>query len=356
MKDMMNAVVMESAGKFGLKSVPVPKPGYKEVLVEIRAVSICGSDPKVFNGGYQSIGWPPAFPFIPGHEFSGVVAALGEGVTEFAVGDRVAGEAHNGCGTCENCKSGRYNLCLNYGKSAAGHRHYGFTWQGAYADFNAYSVKALAKIPDNVTFNEASLCDTAGTSLQAIRLTGIVPGGYSLIIGPGPIGIIIMQIAKAMGSKTIMVGRKERLQLAGKLGADYLVNYEDCGDIVGRVREITGGIGADQSFECSGSGDAMKQCIFSVRKNGQVAFVALTTADEFPIPVKTTVMNQITIHGSRANPNCSRAVLDMMATGSLNIKDMITHTFPLQQFDMALKTFVERLGGAMKVVVNPNTE
>ena len=73
----MNAIVMESAGNFGLKSIPVPKPGYKEVLVEIKAVSICGSDPKVFNGGYQSIGWPPAFPFIPGHEFSGVIAALG---------------------------------------------------------------------------------------------------------------------------------------------------------------------------------------------------------------------------------------------------------------------------------------
>lgn len=354
MNNMMNAIVMESAGIFGMQRVPVPQPGYKEVLVRIRAVSICGSDPKVFNGGYQSIGWPPAFPFIPGHEFSGEVAELGEGVTEFAVGDRVAGEAHSGCGTCENCKAGDYNLCLNYGKPDTGHRHYGFTWQGAYADYNAYSVKALTKLPENVSFDEASLNDTAGTSLQAIRLTGIVPGGFSVIIGPGPIGIFVMQIAKSMGSKTIMVGRRERLELSGRLGADYLIDYEDCGDIVGRVREITGGAGADQAFECAGSDDAMKQSVLCVRKNGHVAFVALPTTDEHPIPVKTAVMNQITLHGSRANPHCSQTVLKMLAAGTINAKDMITHTFPLQQFDLAMKTFVERIDGAMKVVVHPN--
>lgn len=351
---MMNAIVMKAAGAFGLQTVQVPKPKYKEVLVQIKAVSICGSDPKVFNGAYESIHWPPAYPFIPGHEFSGVVKELGEGVTEFKVGDRVAGEAHNGCGTCDNCKSGLYNLCQNYGRNETGHRHYGFTYQGAYADYNAYNVKALAKIPDNVTFEEASLCDTAGTSLQAIRLTGMIPGGCSLIIGPGPIGIFTMQIAKAMGSKTIMVGRGERLQLAGKLGADYLLNYEDCDNIVARVRELTKGNGVDQAFECAGSDAAMVQSVLCTRKNGQVAFVALPTTDEHLIPVKTIVMNQITLHGSRANPNCSKEVLELMSSGIINAKDMITHTFPLPQFDVALKTFVERLDGAMKVVVKPN--
>lgn len=353
MSKQMNAVVMTAAAKYGVQAVQVPEPGYKEVLVQIKAVSICGSDPKVFSGGYETIGWPPAYPFIPGHEFSGVVAALGEGVSEFQVGDRVAGEAHCGCGACDNCKRGLYNLCLSYGKPQAGHRHYGFTYQGAYAEYNAYNVKALAKLPDAVSFEEGSLADTAGTALQAVRLTGVVPGGYSLVIGPGPIGIFAMQIAKAMGSKTIMVGRGARLALAGKLGADFLVNYESCDDIVGQVREITGGLGVDQAYECAGSDAAMKQCVLAAKKNGQVALVALPTTDDHPIPTKTLVMNQIHLHGSRANPNCSKEVLELMERGAINARDMITHTLPLEQFERAMEIFTKRLDGAMKVVVCP---
>lgn len=354
MEKTMNAIVMHGANDYGYESVEVPSPERGEVLVKIKAISICGSDPKVFNGGYASINWPPSFPFTPGHEFAGEVVELGEGVTGFAVGERVAGEAHCGCSVCENCRKGMYNLCLNYGKPEAGHRHYGFTYRGAYADYNAYNVNALTKIPDNVSYDEASLTDTAGTALQAIRLTGVVPGGYSLIIGPGPIGIFAMELAKAMGSKTIMVGRKARLELAGKLGADYLVDYEKVDDIVGEVRRITGGIGVDQAYECAGTDAAMSQCVLSTRKNGHVAFVALPTVDEHPVPIKTMVMNQIHLHGSRANPNCAKEVLELMSSGKINVKDMITHVLPLSDFDNAMKTFVNRLDGAMKVVVKPH--
>lgn len=351
---MMNAIVMTGANEYGYQAVETPQPKAGEALVRVKAVSICGSDPKVLNGGYLSIGWPPRFPFIPGHEFAGVVTELGEGVTKFAVGDRVAGEAHCGCGVCENCMDGSYNLCLNYGQPAAGHRHYGFTYQGAYADYNAYNVKALAKLPGNVSFEEASLADTAGTALQAVRLTGIVPGGYTLVIGPGPIGIFAMQLARIMGSKTIMVGRKERLALAGKMDADYLINYEECDDIAARVKELTGGLGVHQAFECAGSDVAMAQCVYACRKNGKVALVALPTTDMHPLPTKTMVMNQIAVFGSRANPNCTGDVLELMSSGQLNAKDMITHTFPLKEFDAALKIFVERVDGAMKVVVLPD--
>jgi len=349
----MNAIVMRGPNDFSFQAVETPKPKAGEILVQIKAVSICGSDPKLLSGGYMSINWPPAFPFIPGHEFSGIVTEIGEGVNKFAVGDRVAGEAHCGCGSCNNCMAGNYNLCMNYGNTAAGHRHYGFTYQGAYAEYNAYNVKALNLLPDNVSFEEASLADTAGTALQAIRQTGIVPGGFTVVIGPGPIGIFCMQIAKSMGSRTIMVGRGARLELAGKLGADYTVNYENCDDIVSRVREITDGIGAHQAFECAGSGAAIEQCVRSVRKNGRVALVSLPTDDLHSVPTKTMVMNQISLFGSRANPNCTKDVLDMMACGAINSRDLISHVFPLSDFPTALKTFVERIDGAMKVVVRP---
>ncbi|MDA8126357.1 MAG: zinc-binding dehydrogenase, partial [Deltaproteobacteria bacterium] len=331
MSDKMKAVVMRGPNQYGVEQVDIPRPGCKEVLVGIKAVAICGSDPKVFSGGYLNIHWPPAFPFIPGHEFAGEVVALGEGVTEFNPGDRVAGEAHCGCGTCANCKAGHYNLCLNYGKAVVGHRHYGFTSQGAYAQYNAYHVKALTLLPDNISFEEGSLVDTAGTAYQAIRLAGITPGGYSVTFGPGPIGIFTMQIAKSMGSRTIMVGRRERLQAARRLGADHVVDYEGGKDVVAVVREITGGIGADEVFECAGTQEAVIQSVRCAKKNGHVAFVALPTTDEMRIPVKTMVMNQIAVHGSRANPNCSAKVLELMAGGRINAKEMITHRFAIDE-------------------------
>lgn len=353
MNEKMKAVVMRGPGEFGIEKVPIPAPAPGEVLVRVKAVAICGSDPKVFSGDYLEIGWPPAFPFTPGHEFSGEVVALGEGVTGFEIGDRIAGEAHCGCGVCDNCKRGLYNLCLNYGNVAAGHRHYGFTYRGAYAEYNAYNTRAISKLPDNVSYEEASLADTAGTSLQAVRLAGIVPGGYSVIIGPGPIGIFVMQIAKAMGSKTIMVGRKARLEMAAEMGADYTINYEECDDIVARVKELTGGYGAHQAFECAGSAKAMEQCIKSVRKNGNVAFVSLPATDGHSLPTKTLVMNQIHLHGSRANPNCLDDVLSMMSAGMIDAKTMITHSFPLDEIKTAMDVFVNRKDGAMKVVVVP---
>ncbi len=353
MRGKMHAIVMRGPGAFAMEEVPTPRPGYKEALVRVRAVAICGSDPKIFAGDYRNINWPPGYPFIAGHEFAGEVVELGEGVTELRVGDRVAGEAHCGCGSCGNCKRGWYNLCLQYGRIEAGHRHYGFTCQGAYAEFNAYNVRALTRMPGAVSYEEGALADTAGTALHATRLTGITPGGYTLVIGPGPIGIFAMQLAKAMGSKTIMVGRRERLGMARNMGVDHAVDYEECGDVVARVREITGGLGVDEAFECAGSDAAMAQCIKSVRKNGNVAFVSLPAVDERPLPTKTLVMNQIRLHGSRANPNCNREVLELMADSRLNAGGMVTHRFPLERFAEALDTFVKRRDGAMKVVVSP---
>lgn len=353
MSNMMKAVVMRGANDYGVEMVEIPKPKQNEVLVRVKAVAICGSDPKIFNGGFLKANWPPYFPFTPGHEFAGEVVALGEGVTGLSVGDRVAGEAHCGCGVCENCRKGLYNLCLNYGNIEAGHRHYGFTTPGAYAQYNVYNVKALTKMPDNVSFEEGSMVDTGGTALQAIRLTGITPGGYSVVFGPGPVGLFVMKVAKAMGSNTIVVGRRERLQFAKGAGANHIIDTESGEDIVAKIKEITGGIGADEVFETAGTQEAMLQSVRSARKNGKVAILSLPVQDEYLLPVKTMVMNQIAVFGSRANPSCSKDVLSLISEGRLDVKDMITHTFAIDDFQKAMDTFINRIDGALKVVITP---
>jgi L-iditol 2-dehydrogenase len=152
----MKALVLTAPGKFEIQEVPEPAPGPFEVLCAVGAVAICGTDPEVVKGSMAGY-WPPAYPFIPGHEWAGQVVALGENSGHFLkIGDRVAGEAWKGCGHCANCVAGHYNRCLNYGKLETGIRHYGFQFRGAYAQYNIYSVKAVHKMKDSVSFREVT--------------------------------------------------------------------------------------------------------------------------------------------------------------------------------------------------------
>jgi len=272
-------------------ALPVPKPGPGEALCRIGSVAICGSDAKMIHGHYRDVHWPPFFPFVMGHEWAGEVVAIGEGVTEVSVGDRVAGEAHSGCGKCKNCLSGHYTVCLNYGKDGhdggadKGHRHYGFFWQGANAEYNAYKVQSLHKFADHLSFDEAALCDTAGVAMHGIDLIGITPGGTTVVFGPGPIGLCAMQIAKGMGAgRTIMIGRGAKLEIARELGADVCIDFER-EDPVARVLELTGGVGCDEVIECSGADDSPKKACELVKKTGSVVLTANYREDLSQIPL-----------------------------------------------------------------------
>lgn len=359
--ETMKAMVLKAYGQLALVDLPVPKPGKDEVLCRIKAVAICGSDPKMIHGHYANVNWPPYFPFVMGHEWSGEVVALGEGVTEFKVGDRVAGEAHKGCGSCDNCKQGHYTICLNYGKDGVdgrldkNHRHYGFHYQGANAEYNAYNVQAIARIPDNVSYEVAALCDTAGVAMHGIDLVGITPGGVTVVYGPGPIGLCAMRIAKAMGAGTVvMVGRRHKLLEAKDMGADIIIDFEQ-EDPVKRILEITGGKGADEVLECSGAADAPYNSVNSVKKGGSIALIANYRDDLGlkAIPWNKVVFNEILIKGSKANPNVSKTVLTYFSNGAIDGERIVTHTFPLAEYEKALDIFENKKENALKVVIKP---
>lgn len=353
--EKMTACVLTRPGEFEIQNdIPVPQPGQDEVLCKVQAVAICGSDPEIFRGDLAG-SWPPAYPFIAGHEWSGEVVATGPGVVEFKVGDRVAGEAHKGCGYCENCKQGRYTLCLNYGNPTTGHRHYGFTTFGAYCQYQVFSIKSVNHLPANVSFEEGSLCDTASVALHGVDLVGEVNGSTCVVIGPGPIGLCAMRLAQALGSvRVIMVGRGSRLEAAKRLGADDIVNITEV-DPVAAVRELTGGLGVHYVFECTGAPGTLDQAIRMLRKGGGVSLIGVAKDGAMEsVPYKYITHNEIAIYGSRANPNTSRRVLDLISSGKLNVRDFITHRFPLVSFREALDTFVQRKGNAVKVVILPN--
>lgn len=357
----MKAMALTAYNQVSLVEIPVPIPGRGEVLCRIRSVAICGSDPKMIHGGYANVNWPPYFPFVMGHEWAGEVVAVGPGVTQFRVGDRVAGEAHKGCGICDNCKKGNYSVCLNYGRDGhdgnadMGHRHYGFAWQGANAEYNVYHVAAIHPIPDNVSYDVAAMCDTAGVAMHGITLSGITPGGTVVVIGPGPIGLCALQIAKGLGAgRVMMIGRGSKLAFAGEMGADVLIDFEK-EDVVRRVLEETDGMGADEVLECSGANDSPMKACYMTRKTGKIVLTANYRDDQpsFQLPLNTIVFNELKILGSKANPNVSRAVLNCFSNGIINGEALITHRFPLKDYLKAVDLFENKRDNVIKVVINP---
>ena len=356
---MMRAMTLTAYDHLELAEVPVPVPGPGEVLCRIKSVAICGSDPKMIHGGYRFANWPPYYPFIMGHEWAGQIVKTGEGVTGFHVGDRVAGEAHAGCGTCENCKRGHYTVCLNYGKDGhdggtdLGHRHYGFYWQGANAEYNVYKTSALHRIPDGVSYDVAAMCDCAGVALHGVELAGVTPGGTSVVFGPGAIGLCAMMDCKALGSgRVIMIGRGAKLKKAEELGADVCIDFET-EDPVKRVLELTDGVGADEVMECSGAFDSPMKACQMVKKTGAIAMIATYHDNEVLIPANTVNFNEIKLVGAKANPNVSGKVLNFFSTGRIPGEKLISHTFPLEEYERAVNLFEHKKDGAIKVVIHP---
>lgn len=348
----MNAVVSYGKNDFCIAEVEIPVPTDDEVLCRIKSVAICGSDPGLFSGHYASMGWPPSYPFIFGHEWTGEVIKTGKRVTSLRPGDRVAGEAHSGCGICRNCREGNYNLCLNYGNLQKGHRHYGFLVNGAYAQYGVFTAKSCTKIPDNVSYDDAALCDSAGTALQAVRLADIRQGETVAVYGPGPIGNLAMQIARTKGAHVIVIGRGARLDACLADGADEVIDYEKH-EPLERLAELTGGMGADAVIECAGTDTAIYNSVMSARKNGRVVLVSMPKNKDLVMPVNTIVCNQIHVTGSRANPNCCPEILKLLAEGRIRTEHLITHRFPMTEMAEALDIFSKRKDGAVKVIVHP---
>jgi len=350
----MRALVLYGPNDVRLTEKEVPKPGPGEVLVKVAACGICGTDVKIITKGMPKM--PPYGQFTFGHEWAGTVVALGEGVDEVEIGDRVAIEAHKGCGRCENCLKGEYTACLNYGRLDKGHRASGMTVDGGFAEYAVQHVSSIYKIPDNISFNEATYVTTAGCALYAIdKSGGYIAGDTVLVIGPGPIGLSVVQGAKAVGAeKVILLGTKEdRLAKGKKLGADFAINVREVEDPVSVVRDLTGGIGVDKVFECAGTSESFEQGLKSAKK-GTVMVLVSFYKEPVTANLDYAVLNQIdllTVRGE-GNQNCKRA-LSLMAQGKIDAKPIMTHSFPLEEFHKGLDYFVNRKDGAMKVVINP---
>ena len=358
--ETMKAWILNNPGELTLSEKPTPVPGRAEVLVRIDAVAICATDLEIIHHGPPALiegGMPFNKRFTPGHEYMGTVAALGAGVDEYAIGDRVTVEIHAGCGQCKRCREGMYTSChnygLNYGDVNKGHRANGFTTDGGFAEYAVNHINTLIHINDDMSDEEATLVVTAGTAMYGLtELGGLVAGESVVVTGPGPIGLMAVAVAKALGaSPVILTGTREnRLKMGIELGADHVINARN-EDAVAAVRRLNGGKGVDYVVECSGAPNAVNEAAQMLNRGGRICLAAFPH-EPAAIDIASIVRNNIYLYGIRGEgKSATHRAEAFMRQKRFDATKIHTHTFPLSDLPTALRYARERIDDAIKVVV-----
>jgi 2-desacetyl-2-hydroxyethyl bacteriochlorophyllide A dehydrogenase len=358
--ETMRAWVLGDPDQLILTTKPVPVPKRAEVLVRIDAVAICATDLEIISHGPPAMiqgGLPHNKNFTPGHEYMGTVVALGQGVDEYQIGQRVTVEIHAGCGQCKRCRQGMYTSChnygLNYGDIDKGHRANGFTTDGGFAEFAVNNINTLVAISDEMSDEEATLVVTAGTAMYGLtELGGLVAGESVVVTGPGPIGLLGVAVAKALGAQPVILTgtRDNRLQIGRALGADFVVNAKN-EDPVEAVRRLNGGKGVDYVVECSGAPNAVNEAARMVNRGGRICLAAFPH-EPAQVDIAHLVRNNIYVFGIRGEGrSATHRAEAFMAQKRFDATRVHTHTFALEDLLMALRYARERVDDAIKVVV-----
>jgi L-iditol 2-dehydrogenase len=356
--DTMKARVLGDPGQLTLAQKVVPIPAKAEVLVRIDAIAICATDlENIYQGPPAMIGGGLPFNknWTPGHEYMGTVVALGPSVDEFDIGQRVAVEIHAGCGRCNRCRQGLYTSCLNYGAVEKGHRANGFTTDGGFCEYQINHVNTLVKIADEMSDEEATLVVTAGTAMYGLtELGGLIAGESVVVTGPGPIGLLAVGVAKALGADPVILTgtRENRLQIGKELGADHVINVRDQ-DVIERVKELNGGTGVDYVLECSGASNAVNAAIHMVNRGGKVCLAAFPH-ETVPVDIAHLVRNVIYLYGIRGEgKSATHRAEAFMRQKRFDATKIHTHTFALDDLPTALHYAKDRIDDAIKVVIKP---
>lgn len=359
--DTMRAWVLGDPGEMKLVDKQVPVPEKAEVLVRIDAVAICATDLEIIYHGPPALiqgGLPYNKNFTPGHEYMGTVVALGPGVDEYRIGQRVTVEIHAGCGQCKRCREGMYTSChnygMNYGDVDKGHRANGFTTDGGFGEYQVNNINTLVAIPDDMSDEEATLVVTAGTAMYGLtELGGLVAGESVVVTGPGPIGLLGVAVAKAMGAQPVILTgtRDNRLQIGKELGADHVINIRKVNDVVQAVKDLNGGKGVDYVVECSAAPNAVNDAIRMVNRGGKVCLAAFPHG-EASVDIAHIVRNNIYVYGIRGEgKSATHRAEAFMKQKRFDATKIHTHTFALEDLPTAIRYAKDRVEDAIKVVV-----
>lgn len=336
----MLALQIPEIGKLDLVQAKKPEARPHTLLLRVAASGICGTDPHILHGLY-----PANLPLIPGHEYSGVVEAAGDGVDGFAVGDHVAVDPNILCGVCEFCRRGKVHLCKNL-------TALGVNIPGGFAEYCVVPVSQAFKIPKSLPLAHAALAEPVACCLRGVDLAGITSGDRVVIFGAGPMGAIILQLARMQGASHVIVidPQKRRRERAEALGAAWTLDPV-AGGAAQAIRDQYPD-GAEVVFDCSGNVAAVREALGVVGRGGTLMLYGVCHKDQnLEINPFWVNDNEITIRGSYNNPNTMARALDLLASGRLDAGAVVTDRVPLSQGIEAFRSTGSE--NCLKVVIEP---
>jgi L-iditol 2-dehydrogenase len=346
----MKALLLSEYKHLEVVNLATPTPGPHEVLVQVAACGICGSDVH----GYDGSSGRRIPPLVMGHEAAGTIAAAGSEVSGFAEGDRVTFDSTVYCGVCEFCRKGVVNLCNN--RQVIGVSCAEFKRAGAFAEYVIVPARIVYRLPDALSFAEAAMLEAVSVALHAVHVSELDGGETALVIGAGMIGLLLVQAARVAGCSRIFVADVDatRLKLAADLGADETVEATGAG-LVQEILRFTEGLGADVVFEAVGRNETVAGAIDCVRKGGKVTLVG-NIVPEISLPLQKVVSRQIRLQGSCASAGEYPEAIQLVSTGKIRVGQLITAVAPLSDGPMWFQRLYGREPNLMKVVLDPRDD
>lgn len=340
----MKGVAKVARGKGNVELIDVPEPEARagHVVIEVQAAGVCGTDMHIYHDEYPS--FPPV---ILGHEVAGIIAAVGDGVTGWAEGDRVTAEPYfTVCGRCAFCRDGFPNQCPH-------RRSIGSGVHGAFTRYVLVPVNSLHHLPPSVSTATGALTEPLACCVHALELTRVEPSDIVAVVGPGAIGLLAAQVVKAAGARVVLLGTaadEERLALGRSLGIDVTVNVQ-AEDALSVVKGLTDGLGADVVFECSGAERGAQLALSLVRRRGHYSQMGLIGR---PIQwdLEQVCFKEVQINGSFASvPSAWRKALRLLENGQVRTEPLISHTLPITDWQEAFSLFEARK--SVKILLTP---
>ncbi len=339
MADMMLQQVMTAPGEIIFQEIPVPAPQAGQVLIRIQMIGVCGSDIHVYHGKHPFT----SYPVTQGHEVSGEIAALGEGVQGFQIGQKVTIEPQVFCGSCYPCTHGKYNLCEEL-------KVMGFQTTGTASTYFAVEASKVTPIPDSLPYEEGAMLEPLAVAVHAVKRFGEIKGKAVAVLGAGPIGNLVAQAAKGMGAEKVLITdiSDYRLELAERCGADYAVNTSKV-DFDTALKEAFGPDKADVIYDCAGTDVTMNQAIQCARKGSTIILVAVFAG-----------MAKVDLNDHELDLNTSMmyrhedylTAIQMVSEGRVQLRPLMTKTFSFRQYQEAYQYIDAHRETTMKVLIN----
>ena len=335
----MKAAVYHGSGDLRVEEVPVRKLKDNEVKIQVKYCGICGTDIHIFHGDGGCCDVTP--PLVPGHEFSGVVAEVGAGVKTVKVGDRVTGDPNDMCGECYFCKNGMQHFCKN-------NIGIGTTVDGGFAEYVIMREKQVYKVSDELSFIEAAMAEPISCCLHGIDLCNIKAGDTVLVMGGGPIGMIMMQLAKNAGASKVIMSEpvEEKREQALKLGATKTIDplHEDVEDVLAEYCENVNVV-----IECVGNVHTQADAVRFAGKGATIMYFGLAAPEEsFPIRPDDIFKKELHITSSYINPYSFERAIQILESGTVELESLITNVVPLDDIaDVFTKPEYRRTGKVM---------